>query len=130
MKQYWDVTHPFGKMNAIPGTQEEIKSMWIPSAQEKMIISPSVDESFIRNLFKNYTIIDIDIEEGAVTHVKVTVENARNKYNRDIYIVTYDKMFGGRNEIKSILKVGNPSKRFTYQINGQPGTNTQYAELR
>jgi hypothetical protein len=88
-------------------------------------ITESKEEKYVRSLLKGKNIIDIEISGGSfVRHATIRVENQRRRYTGyDVYIATYERRKGG-NFLKALLKVRDPTKRYSYQINGQAGRNT------
>jgi len=141
--KYWKIKTPTMNLPDIRAkTESEVREKLRKKYRKDFIsngvtIRISPEQMFIDKLFKNYEVTDIDISGGSfVRHAKVNVVNDKRKFGEDIYIVTYEaspKVYGSLEKeynIKSILKVKNPLNRYSYQINGQPSTNTTYAKLK
>ena len=77
-----------------------------------------------KELFDGYKILTID---SLGNQTKLKIENNRRKKGYDIFIVTFT---GYNNDnVKSVLRVRDLSRKYGYLCNGQPSKNMEYYEV-
>lgn len=78
----------------------------------------------LKELFDGYKILTVD---SLGNQTKLKVENNRRKKGYDVFVVTFT---GYNNDnVKTVLRVKDLSRKYSYLCNGQPSTNMEYYEL-
>jgi len=78
----------------------------------------------LKELFDSYKILTVD---KLGNQVKLKIENNRRKKGYDIFVVTFT---GYNNDnVKTILRVKDLSRKYGYLCNGQPNKNMEHYEV-